>query len=132
MTTEESKVQNDSGNVLSKHLVAKKVEEFTVATNSLETLSKDRAAIADSIRGATKDAGGTKKLWKSNNRPFLIQAGLALLVFPEPIVSDALGAALLAAGAVQEGVKRQAVYMDDLPKAFQSSMRHLKDAKDTV
>ena len=132
MKAEESKVQDASGSALSKDLAAKKAEELKVAADSLTQLSKDRAAIADSLRGATRGAGGTKKLWKTNSKPFLIQAGLALLVFPEPIVSDALGTALLAAGAVQEGVKRQATYIDDLPKAFQSAMRHLKDAKDTV
>jgi hypothetical protein len=132
METEKSKEQNDSGKALSKNSIAKKAEEFKVATDSVTQLSKDRADIAGSLRGATQDVGGTKKLWKSNNKPILIQAGLALLVFPEPIVSDALGTALLAAGAIQEGVKRQSVYFDDLPKAFQSAMRHLKDAKDTV
>jgi len=109
-----------------------KTEEFKALTDSLKALSKDRIALANSLGGAARDAGGTKKLWKSGNKPFLIKAGLALLVFPEPVVSDALGTFLLAAGAVQEGVKRQAVYVDDLPKAFQSAMHNLKNARDMV
>ena len=109
-----------------------KVEEFKALTDSVKALSRDHVELANSIGGATRDVEGTKKLWKSGSKPFLIKAGLALLVFPEPIVSDALGTLLLAAGAVQEGIRRQAVYVDDLPRAFQSAMRSIKNAKDMV
>jgi hypothetical protein len=68
---------------------------------------------------SARDAETTKQLWKSGSKPLLIKAGLALIVFTEPIVSDALGTFLLAAGTVQEGIRHQAVYVDDLPKAFQ-------------
>ena len=67
---------------------------------------------------SARDAETTKQLWKSWSKPLLIKAGLALIVFPEPIVSDALGTFLLAAGTVQEGIRRQAVYVDDLPRLF--------------
>mgnify|MGYP001590037094 CR=1 FL=1 len=109
-----------------------KVEEFKALTDSVKALSRDHVELANSIGDATRDVEVTKKLWKSGSKPFLIKAGLALLVFPEPIVSDALGTLLLAAGAVQEGIRRQAVYVDDLPKAFQSAMRSIKNAKDMV
>lgn len=109
-----------------------KTEEFRELTASLKELSRDHADLARSFKGATRDAGATRKLWRSGNKPLLIKVGLALVVFPEPIVSDALGTFLLAAGAVQEGIRRQAVYVDDLPKAFQSAFRDLKAAKDLV
>ncbi|MCJ7560232.1 hypothetical protein MUO79_06395 [Candidatus Bathyarchaeota archaeon] len=109
-----------------------KSEEFKALTASVKELSKDRAELANSLNGAAKVAKATKQLWKSGNKPLLIKAGLALIVFPEPIVSDALGTFLLAAGTVQEGIRRQAVYVDDLPKAFQSAMKDLKAAKDLI
>ena len=65
-------------------------------------------------------------------RSFLIKAGLALIAFPDPTISDLVGTAMLAAGAVQMGIKRRAIYVDDLPKAFQSAMKDLKAAKDLV
>jgi len=68
---------------------------------------------------SARDAETTKQLWKSGSKPLLIKAGLALIVFTEPIVSDALGTFLFTAGTVQEGIRHQAVYVDDLPKAFQ-------------
>ncbi len=109
-----------------------KVEEFKALTASIKELSRDYTYLANSVKDTTKAASATRKLWKSQNKSVLIKVGLALVVFPEPILSDALGTALLAAGAVQEGIKRQAVYIDDLPKAFQSAMKELRDTKDLV
>jgi hypothetical protein len=91
-------------------------------------MSKDHVEMANSIGATANSAGATKKLWKSGNKSFLIKAGLALVIFPEPVVSDMLGTALLAAGAVQEGVKRQSIYLDDLPKAFKSAMKSTKES----
>ena len=109
-----------------------KPEEFKALTASIKEMSKDRTEIASSVRTATNSASSTRKLWKSGNKSFLIKAGLALVVFPEPIVSDMVGTTLLAAGAVQEGIKRQSIYLDDLPRAFKSAMKELKKTKELL
>jgi hypothetical protein len=54
------------------------------------------------------------------------------MVMPDPLVTCIIGSGFLAAGAVQEGIKRQAVYLDDLPKAFNSAMRTLRNSKDLL
>lgn len=94
-------------------------------------MSRDHVDVASSIEAAANSAGATKKLWKSE-KSFLIKTGLALLIFPAPVVSDVLGTAMLAAGAVQEGIKRRSVYLDDLPKAFNSAMKDLKSTKESI
>ena len=109
-----------------------KTEEFKALTTSIKETSKNHVDMASSIGTAANSAGATKKLWKSGNTSFLIKAGLALIVFPEPVVSDMLGTALLAAGAVQEGIKRQSIFLDDLPKAFKSAMKDLKSIKESI
>jgi hypothetical protein len=109
-----------------------KTAEFKALIASVKELSEDYADLAHSLKGTERDARATKRLWKGGNKPFLIKAGLALIVFPEPLVSDALGTLLLAAGTLQEGIRRQAIYVDDLPKAFQSVMKDLKATKDLV
>jgi len=112
-----------------------KIEEFKALTQSVKELtvmSKERVEISNSLKSVGTSTNATKNLWKHGRKPLLIQAGLALIVFPEPFVSDALGTALLAAGAVQEGIKRQSVYVDDMPKAFNSAMRTLKNSKDLI
>ncbi len=85
-----------------------------------------------SIKKTVNSASSINKLYKSGNKNYLIKAGMALIVFPEPIVSDVLGTALLVAGAVQEGIRRQSIYLDDLPKAFKSAMHDLKASKDLI
>ncbi len=111
-------------------------KEFKDLTASIKEMSKNhletRTDAAGSVRIATNCAGAVNKLYKSGNKSFLIKAGLALLVFPEPVVSDMLGTTLLAAGAVQQGIKRQSIYLDDLPKAFKSAMRDLKSSKELL
>jgi hypothetical protein len=108
-----------------------KTAEFKALIASVKELSEDYADLAHSLKGTERDARATKRLWKGG-KPFLMKAGLALIVFPAPLVSDALGALLLAAGTLQEGIRRQAIYVDDLPKAFQSVMKDLKATKDLV
>jgi hypothetical protein len=111
-------------------------KEFNSLTTSIKEMSKNHLDMhfdaAHSVKTAANSAGAVNKLSKSGNRSFLIKAGLALIVFPEPIVSDMLGTTLLAAGAVQEGIKRQSIYLDDLPKAFKSAMRDLKSTRDLL
>lgn len=80
----------------------------------------------------TTAAGSVNRLYKKGNKNLLVKAGMALIVFPEPIVSDALGTTLLAAGAIQEGIKRRSTYLDDLPKALKSAMKDLKASKDLI
>lgn len=110
-----------------------KTEETKALTASIKEVSKDYVATTALVGSSiANSAGGTKKLWKSGNKSLLIKAGLALIVFPEPIVSDMLGTSLLVAGAVQQGIKRKSIYLDDLPKAFRSVMEDLKSARELI
>jgi hypothetical protein len=109
-----------------------KAEEFKALTASIKEISKDHVDMTNSVGTPANSAGAPKKLWKSGNKSFLIKAGLALVIFPEPVVSDMLGTALLAAGAVHEGIRRQLIYLDDLPKAFKSALKDLKSTKESI
>ncbi len=110
-----------------------KPEEVKTLASSVKQLSKDHvettSVVSSSIANSTDSA---KKLWKTGNKSLLVKAGIALIVFPEPIVSDVLGTTLLAAGAIQQGIKRQSIYLDDLPKAFKNVMKDLKYAKELI
>jgi hypothetical protein len=85
-----------------------------------------------SIKATQSSTGSVNNLSKSTHKNYLIKAGVALLVFPEPIVSDILGTTLIAAGAIQEGIRRNSIYIDDLPKSFKSAMRDLRKAKELI
>jgi len=109
-----------------------KTQEAKDAAKSVKEISKDYVALAESVGTVANGTEAAKKLWKNGNKNVLMKAGLALIVFPEPIVSDILGTALLAAGAVQEGIRRQSIYLDDLPKALKSTLRGLRATRDIL
>ncbi len=110
-----------------------KSEEAKMIASSMKELSKDYAVTAALVENSVANsAGGAKKLWKSGDKSLLIKAGIALIVCPEPIVSDILGASLLVAGAVQQGLKRRSIYLDDLPKAVRNVVDDLKSAKELI
>ncbi len=99
-----------------------------VTQTHIETFNE----VKQSMKATQKSAGSVNKLSKNGNKNYLIKAGMALIVFPEPIVSDALGTTLIAAGLVQEGIRRNSIYLEDMPKALKSAMRDLKNTKDLI
>jgi len=84
-----------------------------------------------SLKVTSGEAIATKQLWKSENKPFLIKAGITLVLLPDP-ATTVVGTFMLAAGTVQQGVKSRAVYVDDLPRAFQSVMKELRATRELL
>jgi hypothetical protein len=54
------------------------------------------------------------------------------VALPDPIVSNVTGGVLIAAGLVQEGIRRRILHVDDVLKTFQNMMRELRSAKEQV
>ncbi|MEM3616292.1 MAG: hypothetical protein QXN95_04615 [Candidatus Bathyarchaeia archaeon] len=79
-----------------------------------------------------KEVKASKKLWKNSNKPWLVKLGLALIVFPEPVLSDVLGSLLIAAGTVQEGIRRRAIHVEDIPKTFQNVIKELRVSEENI
>lgn len=107
-------------------------KELKALTKSLQDLAKTRADTASTINSVKTDLISTRTLSKGESKPWLIRTGAALMVMPDPLVTSVIGAGFIAAGAVQEGIKRQGSYLDDMPKALGSAMKTLKDSKDPV
>ncbi len=108
---------------------AKDVKALTEATNEL---GESYASTINATRRTAQEAEATKKLWRTSNKSILIKVGVALIAFPDPTVSDVVGAALVAAGTVQEGIKRRTLYVDDAVKTFQKTFKELRDMKNLV
>jgi hypothetical protein len=52
------------------------------------------------------------------------------VVLPEPTpISPTVGACLIAAGAVQKAIRTRALFMEDVKKTFQNTMREISDLK---
>jgi hypothetical protein len=55
---------------------------------------------------------------------------MALIVLPEPTpVTPTIGACFIAAGAIQRGIKSRAIYMEDITKTLQSTLKEIVATK---
>lgn len=89
-------------------------------------LGDAHADFSKSLEEMFKEIKATEgHLLKSERKPWLVRLGLTLIAFPEPVVSDLIGTLMVAAGTVQAGLQRHALYVDDVPKILKSLMRDL-------
>jgi len=105
-------------------------KDFFEALNLLCLSRKETANTIDVLmRGFTADLRSTQKLWLRGQGSFLIKAGLALIAFPDPTITDIVGSAWVAAGMVQLKMKRSALHVEDVYKTFPKVMKELTASK---
>jgi hypothetical protein len=109
-----------------------KTEEAKAMAKTLNELNESYADFLQSLNGTIREIKASKKLWNGGDKPWLIRLGLALIVFPEPVLSDVLGSLLIAAGTVQEGIRRRALHVEDIPKTFQNVMKELRASEEHI
>jgi hypothetical protein len=94
------------------------------AIESLKELSESYSDFAANMRGFSRELKGAGKLWRAGNKSRLIKLGLTLIVFPEPTpVTEMVGACLVAAGAVQQGIRNRMLFVEDVPKAYAKTLK---------
>ena len=109
-----------------------KADEIKTLNKALNELNESYTDFLQSLKGTIKEAKSAKQLWRNGQKPWLIKLGVALIAFPDPTVSDIVGGLFVAVGTVQEGIRRRSLYVDDIPKTFQSVLRELKAAEESV
>jgi len=110
-----------------------KPDEMKTVADALKELNESYADILQAVKGTVKEVKTTRQLWRDGNKSRLIKLGLALIVFPEPTpISETIGTLLVAAGAVQEGVRRRQIYVEDVYKTFQSTFKDVWTTKDSL
>jgi len=107
-------------------------ELFKDAEASLNELSESANETLKLMKDFTKEVKLTKGLWRESSKPWLIKAGIALLAFPEPFVSDILGSLLIAVGLLKVKMQRSTLYMEDLGKTFPMVLKNLETFREEV
>jgi len=98
--------------------------------NHLSTSRKETSNMMNAVmHGFTKELRSTQRLWRRENNSFLIKAGLVLIAFPDPTITDILGSALVAAGILQLKMKRSALHVEDAYKTFHRVLKELATSK---
>ncbi len=93
--------------------------------NVLNELNGSYADLIQAMKGVINEARATKQLSRKGSSSALIKLGLALIAFPDPTISDVVGAFLVAAGTVQQGIRRRALYVEDVHKTFQRALEEI-------
>ena len=109
-----------------------KTEDMKTAVKSLDELNRNYAEVMQAMKGTGQQAQAAKKLWRKGNDTTLIKVGLALIAFPDPTISDIVGTFLVAAGTVQQGIRRRTLYVEDVYKTFQNSFKEVARTKESV
>jgi hypothetical protein len=107
-----------------------KREEAKQATKTLTELVEGYKDVYDGIKGTSREAAATKKLWHEGNKSKLIKIGVACIMFPDPSpVGDIIGAGFITAGMVQKGIQKQSIYLGDIKKTFESTLKEVFSTK---
>jgi len=109
-----------------------KTAEIKTLTDSVKELNESYAELMQVITDTTKEVKATKKLWRKGGNSLLIKLGLALIAFPDPTISDIIGAALVAAGTVQMGIQRHTLYVEDIHKTFHDTLKDVLNVKSGI
>ncbi len=102
-----------------------KTEQIKNVTETAEELSESYAELFQALKDSSRSARSTKKLWRSENKSRLIKVGLAIIAFPDPTITDIVGGLLVAAGIVQAGIRRRTMYVEDVGKTFQKTLKDI-------
>ena len=107
-----------------------KTEETRAAAHNaiecLRELSESYSDFAANIRGFSDELKNVGKLLRTGNKSRLIKLGLTLIVFPEPTpISETVGACLVAAGVVQQGIRNRALFVEDVPKTYTKTLKNI-------
>jgi hypothetical protein len=107
-----------------------KIEEAKTAAEALTELAENEQDFSNAIRGMSQDVKSTKKLWREGNKSRLIKIGVTLIMFPEPTpISETIGACFVAAGAIQKGIQSRSMFIEDIKKTFQSTLKEVYSTK---
>ena len=107
--------------------------DMKATVNALNELNESYVDLIQAMKGTIKEVKTTRQLWQDGSKSRLIKLGLALIVFPEPTpISETIGTFLVAAGAVQAGIRRRTIYVENVYKSFKDTLKEMRTIKDSL
>jgi hypothetical protein len=103
------------------------------SVKALKELTESHVEVGKIIKASGAEIDQLRKLSGKAQKSRLIKIGLALIVFPEPTpISETVGACFVAAGAIQQAIKNQGIYLEDIPKTLQQTLNEVRSFKDNL
>ncbi len=109
------------------------IEKAKLMGTVLNELSESGKDLFFAERGVTREVAFAKKLWLEGRKSKLIKIGIAFVVFPDPTpVTPIIGAGLIAAGLVQREIQKKALYVGDIKKVFEGTLKEVQLTKQSL
>ncbi len=106
------------------------MENAKPASKSIHELTQSYAEFYKAMKGTTKEAAKAQKVWREGNKSNLVKIGVACIMFPDPSpVGEIIGAGFLVAGAVQKGIQKRTLYVNDIKKNLEYTLKELRAAQ---
>jgi len=106
-----------------------KTKELKDNIEILREINKDYVEMSeilnDNLKSVARETRSLNKLWRSKNHSKLIKIGMALILFPDPTISDVVGTAMVAAGLLHDKVKNSGLYLEDVYKTYPKLLKEL-------
>ena len=109
------------------------IEKAKNAAKALDELSESEKDLFLAARDTTREVATAKKLWLEGNKSKLVKIGVAFMVFPDPTpVTPIVGASLIAAGLFQKSIQKRSLYLGDIKKTLERTLREVQLAKQSL
>jgi hypothetical protein len=106
-----------------------KTKELKDNIEILREINKDYVEMSeilnDNLKSVARETRSLNKLWRSKNHSKLVKIGMALILFPDPTISDVVGTAMVAAGLLHNKVKNSGLYLEDVYKTYPKLLKEL-------
>jgi hypothetical protein len=120
-----------------KHLSKKKehsaLDQLKATRKVLAEMNESYIDLIKTTKATGQSVHAAQQLWRSGHKSRLIKIGVALIVFPDPSpTTEIIGGCLVAAGAVKSAVRKRSMFMEDVKKTFQDSMKEISATKQNL
>ncbi len=105
------------------------MERLKDTKKTLDELNESYIDLLRTAKAASQNAHDARQLWRTGYKSRLIKIGVALVMIPEPTpVSPTIGAAFIAAGAMKKAIRNRSLFVEDVNKTLQSTMKQISTA----
>jgi len=103
-----------------------KKEEIETFIAALHERSLNYEEAIKVVSDAVREVHSVKNLSKKKDTSLLVKVGLLLIAFPDPTISDLVGALLVSAGLIQTKIKHSALHIEDVHNTLHEVMKDLQ------
>lgn len=109
------------------------MERLKATRQALNEMNESYIDLLRETKATAQNIHDAKQLWRAGYKSKLIKIGVALVVFPEPTsISEIVGGCFIAAGAAQNAVRNRAMFVEDVKKTFQTTLKDLVNIKQNI